>query len=41
MLVLIEKMTSMDENIEGFPANENKKFKDQMHELGQYYKTFE
>ena len=40
MFVLIGKMTSMAENLEGFPAKENEKFKDQMHEFGQDAGTF-
>ena len=40
MFVLIGKMTSMAENLEGFPAAENDKFKDQMHEFGQDAGTF-
>lgn len=40
MFVLIGKMTSMAENLEGFPANENEKFKGQMHEFGQDAGTF-
>jgi len=40
MFVLIGKMTSMAENLEGFPAKENEKFLEQMHEFGQDAGTF-